>query len=47
MAFDFQGLLQSAHDCADGGLAVTLAECCIAGGIGARIESVGSRQTLR
>jgi len=25
-------LLQSAHDCAEGGLAVALAECCIAGG---------------
>jgi phosphoribosylformylglycinamidine synthase len=23
------GLVQSAHDCADGGLAVALAECCI------------------
>ncbi len=30
-----QGLLQSAHDVSDGGLAVALAECCIAGGIGA------------
>jgi phosphoribosylformylglycinamidine synthase len=26
-----QGLLSSAHDCADGGLAMTLAECCITG----------------
>ena len=25
-------LLKSAHDCAEGGLAVALAECCIAGG---------------
>ena len=36
-------LLLSAHDCADGGLAVTLAECCFgAGGIGvdASIEGV-------
>ncbi len=24
-----QGLLQSAHDCSEGGLAVTLAECCL------------------
>ena len=33
------GLLRSAHDCADGGFAVTLAECCVesAGG-GARVE---------
>ncbi len=29
-----QGLLSSAHDCSDGGLAVTLAECCIGGGVG-------------
>ncbi len=31
-----RGLLRSAHDCADGGLAVALAECCIAGGLGVR-----------
>jgi phosphoribosylformylglycinamidine synthase len=29
-----EGLLHSAHDCADGGLAVALAESCLAGGIG-------------
>ncbi len=29
-----EGLLESAHDCADGGLAVALAESCIAGGVG-------------
>jgi phosphoribosylformylglycinamidine synthase subunit PurL len=29
------GLLASAHDCAEGGLAVALAECCLAGGTGA------------
>jgi phosphoribosylformylglycinamidine synthase II len=29
-----QGLLSSAHDCADGGLAVALAECAAWGGIG-------------
>ncbi|HLZ70909.1 MAG TPA: phosphoribosylformylglycinamidine synthase subunit PurL [Dehalococcoidia bacterium] len=28
------GLLSAAHDCADGGLAQALAECCIAGGNG-------------
>ncbi|MFO0774056.1 MAG: phosphoribosylformylglycinamidine synthase subunit PurL [Nitrospiraceae bacterium] len=28
------GLLQSAHDCSDGGLAVALAECCISGPAG-------------
>ncbi|HEX2411556.1 MAG TPA: phosphoribosylformylglycinamidine synthase subunit PurL [Solirubrobacteraceae bacterium] len=31
------GALRSAHDVAEGGLAVALAECCIAGGIGARV----------
>ncbi len=31
--------LHSAHDIAEGGLAVALAECCIAGGIGARITA--------
>jgi phosphoribosylformylglycinamidine synthase II len=32
------GALRSAHDVADGGLAIALAECCIAGGIGARVD---------
>jgi phosphoribosylformylglycinamidine synthase len=32
------GLLRSAHDCSDGGLAVALAECCIAGRRGARVR---------
>jgi phosphoribosylformylglycinamidine synthase subunit PurL len=32
------GVLRSAHDIAEGGLAVALAECCLAGGIGARID---------
>ncbi len=32
------GALKSAHDIAEGGLAVALAECCIAGGIGAEVE---------
>ena len=31
-----KGLLSSAHDCSDGGLAVALAEACIAGGVGFR-----------
>jgi phosphoribosylformylglycinamidine synthase len=30
------GVLKSAHDCSDGGLAVALAECCIAGRVGFR-----------
>jgi phosphoribosylformylglycinamidine synthase len=32
------GSLSSAHDIAEGGLAVALAECCLAGGVGAEIE---------
>jgi phosphoribosylformylglycinamidine synthase len=38
------GIVSSAHDCADGGLAVTLAECCLvprAAGLGARLEVPG------
>ena len=30
-----EGVISSAHDCSDGGLAVALAESCIAGGLGA------------
>ena len=37
------GLIRSAHDCAEGGFAVTLAECCVAtGGIGARVALSGT-----
>ena len=32
------GVLRSAHDCAEGGLAVTLAECCFGTALGARID---------
>ncbi len=32
------GVLHSAHDIAEGGIAVALAECAIAGGIGARVR---------
>jgi phosphoribosylformylglycinamidine synthase II len=35
------GALRSAHDVAEGGLAVALAECCIAGGIGAHVDLTG------
>jgi phosphoribosylformylglycinamidine synthase len=34
------GILKSAHDCAEGGLGVTLAECCIAGRVGALIDDI-------
>jgi len=37
--FSSAGLVRSAHDCAEGGIAVTLAECCFeTGGIGAQID---------
>jgi phosphoribosylformylglycinamidine synthase II len=32
------GALSSAHDVAEGGVAVALAECCLAGGLGAQVE---------
>jgi phosphoribosylformylglycinamidine synthase subunit PurL len=32
------GALPTVHDVADGGLAVALAECCIGGGVGARLK---------
>jgi phosphoribosylformylglycinamidine synthase len=32
------GIVHSAHDCSEGGLAVALAECCIAGGRGALLH---------
>ena len=38
------GIVSSAHDCADGGLAVTLAECCLAapgGWLGANLTLLG------
>jgi len=44
------GLVRGAHDCAEGGLAVTLAECCISGPrpVGARVslEDDGRRADL-
>lgn len=33
-----KGLIKSAHDCSEGGLAVCIAESCIRGSIGARID---------
>ncbi|HYE14323.1 MAG TPA: AIR synthase-related protein, partial [Pyrinomonadaceae bacterium] len=43
------GLLQSAHDCSDGGLAVALAECCFSSlgraAVGAEVELEGGRVT--
>jgi len=43
------GLLRSAHDCSDGGLAVALAECCFSSltrdGVGAEIDLQGTLPT--
>ena len=36
-------LLRSAHDCSHGGLAVTLAEACLANGVGFRSDGIGLR----
>lgn len=33
-----KGFVKSAHDCSEGGIAVALAECCISGNLGARVE---------
>jgi phosphoribosylformylglycinamidine synthase subunit PurL len=33
-------LMSSAHDCSEGGLAVALAESCVAGGVGATIQPI-------
>ena len=38
------GALRSAHDVAEGGLAVALAECCIAGGLGAAVDLARARR---
>ena len=34
-----RGTVTAAHDCSEGGLGVTLAECAVAAGVGARIEA--------
>jgi len=41
-----QGWLNSAHDCAEGGLVVALAECCISGNLGAEIVINTAHQRL-
>ncbi|MEH1833985.1 MAG: phosphoribosylformylglycinamidine synthase subunit PurL [Nostoc sp.] len=41
------GWVRSAHDCAEGGVAIALAECCIAGNLGAQINlEIASTQAL-
>jgi len=39
------GLLEAAHDLSDGGLAITLAECCLAGGQGCVVRLPGEEFT--
>jgi phosphoribosylformylglycinamidine synthase subunit PurL len=41
------GYLRSAHDCADGGMLVALAECCLLGGIGVRCPAIRPEPPLR
>ncbi len=41
------GLLHSAHDCAEGGMLVALAECCLLGGMGVRCPAVQLESPLR
>jgi phosphoribosylformylglycinamidine synthase len=40
-------LLHSAHDCAEGGMLVALAECCLLGGIGVRCPAIRPEAPLR
>jgi phosphoribosylformylglycinamidine (FGAM) synthase-like enzyme len=40
------GALRSAHDVAEGGLAVALAECCVAGGVGAEVSAGAGEAVL-
>jgi len=40
------GALRSAHDVAEGGLAVALAECCVAAGVGAEVRLDGAEAAL-
>jgi phosphoribosylformylglycinamidine synthase len=37
-----EGLVRTAHDCSDGGLAFALAECCLAGGLGCAVDLPGA-----
>jgi phosphoribosylformylglycinamidine synthase subunit PurL len=39
-------LLSAAHDLSDGGLAIALAECCLAGGLGCQVRLPGDAFTL-
>jgi phosphoribosylformylglycinamidine synthase subunit PurL len=41
------GYLHSAHDCAEGGMLIALAECCLLGGIGVRCPAIRPEPPLR
>ena len=41
------GFLHSAHDCAEGGMLIALAECCLLGGIGVRCPAIRPEAPLR
>jgi phosphoribosylformylglycinamidine synthase II len=41
------GLLHSAHDCAEGGMLIALAECCLLGGVGVRCPAIRPESPLR
>ena len=44
-----EGLVRSAHDCSEGGLAAALAECCILGELGAKVrldQTMSARELL-
>jgi phosphoribosylformylglycinamidine synthase len=41
-----QGLVRSAHDCSEGGLAVNLAESCLSGNLGAKVTLSGTRADI-
>ena len=43
------GIIRSAHDCAEGGLAITIAECCFDSSLGVAVDlkSVGATETWR
>jgi phosphoribosylformylglycinamidine synthase len=42
-----RGLLRSAHDASDGGVAVALAESCVIGGLGARVHLLPETQATK
>ncbi len=42
-----RGMLSSAHDIAEGGIAIAIAECCLAGGLGAAVVLADTVKPLR